>query len=92
MNNRLGLVIKAIPALCKVSQAPRKVVLVLPRAPEWAGAGLPLGQTGDGDTEGPRDLPKGPAQAKAETWVPELEARRKEAARAGPGSQEMPSK
>lgn len=64
--DRLGIVIKMIPALGKVSRAFENVVLILPRALGWPGPRLPLGQAGDRETERPRDFRTSTAQDRAE--------------------------
>lgn len=51
--DRLGIVRKVIPALCKVSQAFWNIVLVLLRALEWAATGFLLVRLGTEKQRGP---------------------------------------
>lgn len=57
-----------VPALCKVSWAFSNVVLVLPRALEWAGTRLPLGKIGNWESERPRDFPTRQCRGGAQNW------------------------
>ena len=63
--SRLATGIK-VPVLHKVSWTLYNVVLVLPRAPAWAGARLLLRQTGKWETERLRALSKDTAQDREE--------------------------
>lgn len=45
--NRLGIVIKMIPILCRVSWDFLHVILGLPEVLQWAGTGLHLGRIGN---------------------------------------------
>lgn len=57
-----------IPALCKLSRS-LECCGVPPRALEGAGTRLHLGQTGNGETERPKDFPKSTAQDRANVGI-----------------------